>query len=120
MRNMLKTIDRMRPLCPVHRDKQVGKPCLACTIELKERQLQAYRKLALEFLQNADALFLSPDTYIKLENLVWAPDFKSSSGFPAYHDEKTAGAIATEMNNENWKNTINHTVFKVPNGWAVD
>ena len=25
-------------LCPDHRDKQVGKPCLACTIEILDRK----------------------------------------------------------------------------------
>lgn len=29
-------------LCPDHRDKQAGKPCLACRIEQLEAQLQSY------------------------------------------------------------------------------
>lgn len=31
--------DRMMTLCPDHRDKQRGKPCLACTVETLERKL---------------------------------------------------------------------------------
>ena len=27
-------------LCPDHRDKQSGKPCLACIIEMKNRQIE--------------------------------------------------------------------------------
>jgi hypothetical protein len=29
-------------LCPYHRDKQVGKPCLACEIETKDEQIALY------------------------------------------------------------------------------
>lgn len=31
-------LERMRPLCPDHRDKQSGKPCLACEVERLERE----------------------------------------------------------------------------------
>ena len=37
-------------LCPDHRDKQVGKPCLACTIETKNSQYAALRDKVREYL----------------------------------------------------------------------
>lgn len=41
----LHAIERQRPLCPDHRDKQLGKECLACMIEALERQLVSCRQL---------------------------------------------------------------------------
>lgn len=40
---MVGAIERQRPLCPDHRDKQTGKPCLACTIEAAEREIQHWK-----------------------------------------------------------------------------
>ena len=43
---LVKSIERSRPLCPDHRDKQKGKPCLACTIERLERENLALKREA--------------------------------------------------------------------------
>jgi hypothetical protein len=37
----LHAMERQRPLCPDHRDKQSGKDCLACTIESLTSRLAA-------------------------------------------------------------------------------
>lgn len=39
---ILEAVDRARPLCPNHRDKQHGKTCLACRIERLEKALAFY------------------------------------------------------------------------------
>lgn len=36
-------------LCPDHRDKQTGKPCLACTIETLERQLANEKETRIKY-----------------------------------------------------------------------
>lgn len=47
MSGFLEAVERQRPLCPDHRDKQVGKPCLACRIEELERTLRQARACLL-------------------------------------------------------------------------
>jgi hypothetical protein len=51
---MVGAIERQRPLCPDHRDKQIGKPCPACTVETLERNLAEARSLLREVLDSID------------------------------------------------------------------
>jgi hypothetical protein len=51
---MVGAIERQRPLCPDHRDKQIGKPCLACTVETLERERDEARALLREACDSID------------------------------------------------------------------
>ncbi len=44
---LLRMVDEARPLCPDHRDKQHGKPCLACRIEELEKVCRQARACLL-------------------------------------------------------------------------
>ncbi len=52
---MLDSIDRTRPLCPDHRDKQAGSECLACRIDGLRRHLRMISEHATKELPEHQA-----------------------------------------------------------------
>jgi len=63
---MMNSLEQSRPLCPDHRDKQRGRPCLACTIEVRDKKIHKLSALAKEATEIIEVLAALNPEILKL------------------------------------------------------